>query len=180
MKCASCGREGGSSTYCRHCSAPLLAVCPQGHTSPPGSRFCGECQAPISVHPPAPGVMAGCLGRIFGWIAALGVLALAGHLMHFITWNRALGLLGLFGVRMSDIENLFTILVVVPGVAWIVSLMLPEPIGNSVRGGIGWAVRLVWAGLGKAVAGVARLTWHLAEGRPSQSGDRKGRKGEGP
>src|SRR5712692_6181907 len=49
MKCPRCQAENPSGTrFCGQCAAPLAAVCPScGATNPPANKFCGQCAAPL-------------------------------------------------------------------------------------------------------------------------------------
>src|SRR5712692_6795355 len=49
MKCPRCQAENPSGTrFCGQCAAPLAAVCPScGATNPPDNKFCGQCAAPL-------------------------------------------------------------------------------------------------------------------------------------
>jgi class 3 adenylate cyclase/tetratricopeptide (TPR) repeat protein len=51
MHCPSCGFENPEGTkFCGECSAPLTGRCPQcGFESPPRFKFCGDCGAPLSL-----------------------------------------------------------------------------------------------------------------------------------
>ena len=50
MKCSRCQHESPSGTrFCGQCAAPLAAVCAAcGAANAPGNRFCGQCAAPLS------------------------------------------------------------------------------------------------------------------------------------
>src|SRR5207237_9367077 len=49
MICPRCRAENGSgSRFCGQCGAPLSAVCDVcGSVNPPENRFCGQCAAPL-------------------------------------------------------------------------------------------------------------------------------------
>jgi class 3 adenylate cyclase len=49
MKCSRCQAENPPGTrFCGQCAAPLAAVCPScGASNPPENKFCGQCAAPI-------------------------------------------------------------------------------------------------------------------------------------
>ena len=49
MKCPQCQAENPSGTrFCGQCAAPLLSVCPScGATNPPENKFCGQCATPL-------------------------------------------------------------------------------------------------------------------------------------
>ena len=49
MKCPRCQAENPPGTrFCGQCAAPLAAVCPScGASNPPENKFCGQCAAPI-------------------------------------------------------------------------------------------------------------------------------------
>src|SRR4029453_14333582 len=50
MTCPRCQAENPPGTrFCGQCAAPLAAVCPSGGaTNPPAHRFCGQCAAPLA------------------------------------------------------------------------------------------------------------------------------------
>ena len=50
MQCSRCQHENPSGTrFCGQCAAPLAAVCAAcGAENAPGNRFCGQCAAPLS------------------------------------------------------------------------------------------------------------------------------------
>jgi hypothetical protein len=49
MKCPRCQVVNPSGTrFCGQCAAPLAAVCPScGASNPPENKFCGQCAAPL-------------------------------------------------------------------------------------------------------------------------------------
>jgi class 3 adenylate cyclase len=49
VKCPRCQAENPPGTrFCGQCAAPLAAVCPScGATNPAGNKFCGQCAAPL-------------------------------------------------------------------------------------------------------------------------------------
>src|SRR5262245_23723383 len=49
MKCPRCEADNPPGTrFCGQCAAPLATVCPAcGAANPPGNRFCGQCAAPL-------------------------------------------------------------------------------------------------------------------------------------
>ena len=49
MKCSRCEHENPSGTrFCGQCAAPLAAVCAAcGAANPPENRFCGQCAGPL-------------------------------------------------------------------------------------------------------------------------------------
>ena len=49
MKCFRCNAENPAGTrFCGQCAAPLAAVCPScGASNPPGNKFCGQCATPL-------------------------------------------------------------------------------------------------------------------------------------
>src|SRR4029450_4440535 len=50
MTCPRCQAENPPGTrFCGQCAAPLAAVCPScGATNPPANKFCGQCAAPLA------------------------------------------------------------------------------------------------------------------------------------
>src|SRR5215467_5214550 len=48
--CVRCRAENPAGTkFCGQCGAPLASGCPScGATNPPGNRFCGQCGAPFA------------------------------------------------------------------------------------------------------------------------------------
>jgi class 3 adenylate cyclase len=50
MKCPRCQHENPAGTrFCGQCAAPLPAVCPScGASNPPENNFCGQCATPLS------------------------------------------------------------------------------------------------------------------------------------
>lgn len=171
MICTNCGYDGGDSTYCARCSHPLLAVCPKGHPSQPGNRYCPSCQAPISIQPAVPSLWIGCVSRILAWVVTLGIVAIVGHLAHHLTIGAVIGVLGFFGVEPADIDRAFSVLVVVPCVIALVSFMIPGTFGPAVRKALWWLMaEVIWPML----KGLGRAIWFLAEG--SRHGETSGRK----
>src|SRR5262245_50232422 len=59
MKCLRCQAENPAGTrFCGQCAAPLASACPScGATNPPRNKFCGQCAAPLD-EPPRPGFAA--------------------------------------------------------------------------------------------------------------------------
>jgi len=49
MTCLRCQAENPSGTrFCGQCAAPLASVCPScGASNPPENKFCGQCAAPL-------------------------------------------------------------------------------------------------------------------------------------
>jgi class 3 adenylate cyclase/tetratricopeptide (TPR) repeat protein len=49
MRCLRCQAENPSGTrFCGQCAAPLASVCPScGASNPPENKFCGQCAAPL-------------------------------------------------------------------------------------------------------------------------------------
>src|SRR5438128_6189483 len=49
MKCLRCQAENPTGTrFCGQCAAPLASVCPScGVSHPPENKFCGQCAAPL-------------------------------------------------------------------------------------------------------------------------------------
>ena len=49
MKCPRCQAENPPGTrFCGQCAAPLAAACPScGSANPPGNKFCGQCATPL-------------------------------------------------------------------------------------------------------------------------------------
>jgi class 3 adenylate cyclase/tetratricopeptide (TPR) repeat protein len=49
MKCPRCQAENPPGTrFCGQCAAPLVSVCPScGASNPPANKFCGQCAAPL-------------------------------------------------------------------------------------------------------------------------------------
>jgi len=54
MKCPRCQHENLTGTkFCGQCAAPLAAACPScGATNPPENKFCGQCATPLLPTPP--------------------------------------------------------------------------------------------------------------------------------
>ena len=50
MPCARCRAENPAGTkFCGQCGAPLASGCPScGATNPPGNKFCGQCGTPFA------------------------------------------------------------------------------------------------------------------------------------
>jgi class 3 adenylate cyclase/tetratricopeptide (TPR) repeat protein len=50
MRCPRCQHEDPAGTkFCGQCAAPLSALCPScGAANPPGNKFCGQCAAPLT------------------------------------------------------------------------------------------------------------------------------------
>ena len=50
MQCARCRAENPAGTkFCGQCGAPLASGCPYcGATNPPGNKFCGHCGTPFA------------------------------------------------------------------------------------------------------------------------------------
>src|SRR5262249_30091126 len=53
MKCSRCQAENPLGTrFCGQCAAPLASVCPScGANTPAGNKFCGQCAAPLDKSP---------------------------------------------------------------------------------------------------------------------------------
>jgi len=53
MKCSRCQHENLTGTkFCGQCAAPLAAACPScGATNPPENKFCGQCATPLLTTP---------------------------------------------------------------------------------------------------------------------------------
>src|SRR5262245_2533630 len=51
MTCSRCQAENPSGTrFCGQCAAPLASVCPAcGASNPAGNKFCGQCAAPLDL-----------------------------------------------------------------------------------------------------------------------------------
>ena len=49
MQCPRCQHENPSGTkFCGECAAPLASTCPScSAANPPGNKFCGQCAAPL-------------------------------------------------------------------------------------------------------------------------------------
>ena len=49
MICHRCQAENPAGTrFCGQCAAPLVSVCPScGATNPPENKFCGQCATPL-------------------------------------------------------------------------------------------------------------------------------------
>jgi class 3 adenylate cyclase/tetratricopeptide (TPR) repeat protein len=55
MRCPRCQHENPTGTkFCGECAAPLASTCPScGATNAPGNKFCGQCTAPLRTAPTA-------------------------------------------------------------------------------------------------------------------------------
>jgi hypothetical protein len=53
MRCSRCQHENPPGTkFCGECAAPLAAVCPScGTANPSENKFCGQCAAPLRTSP---------------------------------------------------------------------------------------------------------------------------------
>ena len=53
MLCPRCQHENPTGTkFCGECAAPLASTCPScGATNAPGNKFCGQCAAPLRTPP---------------------------------------------------------------------------------------------------------------------------------
>jgi hypothetical protein len=56
MHCPRCGFDNPAGTkFCGECAAPLNTPCPQcGFENPPGFKFCGACATPLTVEDQSP------------------------------------------------------------------------------------------------------------------------------